>query len=74
MVKDEWKAAARANRKSEWREQRRHDRAERRRRLRCFWRWPLGHEYVVLHDKDGNEVPPFMRCVSCEKPGHRHVR
>lgn len=40
------------------------DKAERRAWLRCFWSWPLGHEYVNV----GTAADPLFLCVSCDKP------
>lgn len=39
-------------------------RADRRQWRRCFWSWPLGHEYVDT----GTSAWSFYECVSCDRP------
>ena len=43
-------------------------RAERRQYRRCFWSWPLGHEYV----NTGTKADPYFECISCDKPRDEH--
>ena len=35
--------------------------------IRCFWRWPLGHQWAVA-ERDGE---PVFRCDRCGKEKHR---
>lgn len=61
---DTLKKQARDVRKGRVRAERRERRAIRRRRRRCFWARPWGHEFVNL----GTEEEPFFACVSCDQP------
>lgn len=61
---DPYKAQARARRREQERETRRNASSAASRHRRCFWTWPLGHEYV----NHGTDADPQWACVSCDKP------
>lgn len=61
LRKNTLKATARDVRRERRREFRRAYRRRRREIRRCFWSWPLGHEWVNF----GTEEPD-VRCVSCD--------
>lgn len=50
------------------RQQRRHRKAILRRWRKCFFTWPLGHEYVNF-----GATEPDMRCVACDRPEHGYI-
>ena len=39
--------------------------AEYWRRVRCFWTWPLRHEWVTYERTDGST---YRACVGCGRP------
>ena len=66
LTKAEAKRAAR----QQERERTRPGRERRRRELRCFWTWPLGHAYVaVSSDNDGfsGGMGGDWHCIKCGK-------
>ena len=55
-LKKQARRVRKAQRRIEWK--------ERRKQIRCFWSWPIRHEFVNF----GSEYDPEFKCVSCEMP------